>query len=66
MNSIKKSLTCLVFLVFSFSYSQEANKGTDAGDYSSINPIQRYEVSNTNEFDSPSIFWAIVKTIFRF
>lgn len=26
----------------------EANKGTDAGDYSSINPIQRYEVDPTN------------------
>ncbi|PCJ92275.1 MAG: RagB/SusD family nutrient uptake outer membrane protein [Flavobacteriaceae bacterium] len=26
----------------------EANKGTDAGDYSSINPIQRYEVDPTS------------------
>ncbi|MBC6997951.1 RagB/SusD family nutrient uptake outer membrane protein [Cytophaga sp. FL35] len=26
----------------------EANKGTDAGDYSSINPIQRYEIDPTN------------------
>ncbi|MDX1939737.1 MAG: RagB/SusD family nutrient uptake outer membrane protein [Saprospiraceae bacterium] len=26
----------------------EANKGTDPGDYSSINPIQRYETSPTN------------------
>ncbi|MEZ4995816.1 MAG: RagB/SusD family nutrient uptake outer membrane protein [Saprospiraceae bacterium] len=26
----------------------EANKGTDPGDYSSINPIQRYEISPTN------------------
>lgn len=26
----------------------EANKGTDPGDYSSINPIQRYEIDPTN------------------
>lgn len=26
----------------------EANKGTDAGDYSTINPIQRYEIDPTN------------------
>lgn len=26
----------------------EANKGTDPGDYTSINPIQRYEISATN------------------
>ncbi len=26
----------------------EANKGTDAGDYSSINPIQRYEIDPTS------------------
>ncbi|NNE78193.1 MAG: RagB/SusD family nutrient uptake outer membrane protein, partial [Pricia sp.] len=26
----------------------EANKGTDAGDYSSINPVQRYEIDPTN------------------
>lgn len=26
----------------------DANKGTDAGDYSSINPIQRYEIDPTN------------------
>ncbi len=26
----------------------EANKGTDAGDYSSINPIQRYETDPTS------------------
>jgi hypothetical protein len=26
----------------------DANKGTDPGDYSSINPIQRYEISPTN------------------
>lgn len=26
----------------------DANKGTDPGDYSSINPIQRYEISATN------------------
>ncbi len=26
----------------------EANKGTDAGDYTTINPIQRYETDPTN------------------
>lgn len=34
--------------VFGSIMGGDANKGTDAGDYTSINPIQRYEIDPTN------------------